>query len=104
MNVYRNTPASIVADERDTMVNRYSSSIRIKFLMFLVIVGAAAVTTMDFLQSYQLGVIVLMPVAFLVVIPFISSKIVKVINQATSMKIRKSDATIESELSESSED
>ena len=92
-----NTPDSILADERDTMVNRYSSSIRIKFLMFLVVVGAAAVTTMDFLQSYELGVIVLMPVAFLVVIPFISSKIVKVINQATSIKIRKSDASIDDE-------
>ncbi|TFH09476.1 MAG: hypothetical protein E4H14_04395 [Candidatus Thorarchaeota archaeon] len=91
-----NTPASIMEDERDTMVSRYSSSIRIKFVMFLVIVGAAAVTTMDFLQNYELGIIVLMPVAFLVVIPFISSKIVKVINQATSIKIRKSDSDIES--------
>jgi len=95
-----NTPATIMEDERHTMVNRYSSSIRIKFLMFLVIVGAATVTTMDFLQSYELGVIVLMPVAFLVVIPFISSKIVKVINKATSMKIRESDTTIEPESSE----
>lgn len=83
-----NTPESILEDERETMVNRYSSPIRIKFLMFLVVVGAAAVTTMDFLQSYELGVIVLMSVAFLVVIPFISSKIVKVINRATSTKIR----------------
>jgi hypothetical protein len=92
-----NTPASILEDERETMVSRYSSSIRIKFLMFLVVVGAAAVTTMDFLQSYQLGVIVLMPVAFLVVIPFISSKIVKVINQATNVKIRKSDSTLKND-------
>ncbi|MHA1135780.1 MAG: hypothetical protein ACTSSE_04770 [Candidatus Thorarchaeota archaeon] len=99
-----NTPASILEDERDTMVNRYSSSIRIKFLMFLVVVGAAAVTTMDFLQSYQLGVIVLMPVAFLVVIPFISSKIVKVINQATSMKIRKSDSSIDADSEINSDD
>ena len=82
-----NTPASIMEDEKDTMVSRYSSSIRIKFLMFLVIVGAAAVTTMDFLQSYELGIIVLMPVAFLVVIPFISSKIVKIISRATRIKI-----------------
>ncbi len=90
------TPESVMEDERDTMMNRYSSSIRIKFLMFLVVVGAAAVTTMDFLQSYDIGVIVLMPVAFLVVIPFISSKIVKVFNQATSIRIRKSDSIIDS--------
>jgi len=38
-----NTPESVLEDERDTMVNRYSSSIRIKFMMFLIVVGAAAV-------------------------------------------------------------
>ncbi|MGY5881277.1 MAG: hypothetical protein RTV31_13570, partial [Candidatus Thorarchaeota archaeon] len=96
------TPESIMEDERDTMVNRYSSSIRIKFLMFLVVVGAATVTTLDFLASYEIGVIVLMPVAFLVVIPFISSKIVKVINQATSIKIRKSDLDYSEPLDDTS--
>ena len=98
------TPESIMEDEREVMVNRYSSSIRIKFLMFLVVVGAATVTTLDFLASYEIGVIVLMPVAFLVVIPFISSKIVKVINQATSIKIRKSDAAIDEALDDTSVD
>ncbi|MBN2229154.1 MAG: hypothetical protein JW779_06130 [Candidatus Thorarchaeota archaeon] len=82
------TPTSIIQDERDTLVSRFSSSIRIKFLMFLVVVGAAAVTTMDFLQSYELGVIVLMPIAFLVVIPFISSKIVQVIDRASNPTIK----------------
>ena len=72
--------------------------------MFLVVVGAATVTTLDFLASYEIGVIVLMPVAFLVVIPFISSKIVKVINQATSIKIRKSDAAIDEALDDTSVD
>lgn len=95
-----NTPASILKDERDTMVNRYSSSIRIKFMMFLIVVGAAAATTMNFLQSYELGIIVLMPIAFLVVIPFISSKIVKGINKATSITIGKSAITIDMESDE----
>jgi hypothetical protein len=85
-----NTPPEIIEDEKETMVSRYSSSIRIKFLMFLVVVGAAAVTTMDFLQSYELGVIVLMPVAFLVVIPFISSKIVQTLNRASRIRTKKS--------------
>jgi hypothetical protein len=83
-----NTSAAIISEEKDTMVNRYSSSIRIKFLMFLVVVGAAAVTTMDFLKSYELGVIVLMPVAFLIVIPFISSKIVQTVNHASRVKTK----------------
>jgi len=64
-------------------------------MMFLIVVGAAAATTMNFLQSYEIGIIVLMPVAFLVVIPFISSKIVKGINKATSITIRKSATTID---------
>jgi hypothetical protein len=99
-----NTPPEIIEDEKETMVNRYSSSIRIKFLMFLVVVGAAAVTTMDFLQSYELGVIVLMPVAFLVVIPFISSKIVQAINRASKVTIKKSKTTTEEMSAASSGD
>jgi hypothetical protein len=91
------TPQAIVDDEKDTMVNRYSSSIRIKFLMFLVVVGAAAVTTMDFLKSYELGVIVLMPVAFLVVIPFMSSKIVQAVNRASNVKIKKTKELVDEE-------
>jgi len=45
-----------------------------------------------------------MPVAFLVVIPFISSKIVKVINQATSIKIRKSDSSLDADSEIDSDD
>jgi hypothetical protein len=89
-----NTPGPIIDDEKDTMVSRYSSSIRIKFLMFLVVVGAAAVTTMDFLQSYELGVIVLMPVVFLVVIPFISSKIVQAVNRASKTKVKETEEPV----------
>jgi hypothetical protein len=89
-----NTPGPIIEDEKDTMVRRFSSSIRIKFLMFLVVVGAAAVTTMDFLQSYELGVIVLMPVAFLVVIPFISSKIVQAVNRASKTKVKETEEPV----------
>ncbi len=77
------TPADIVEDEKASMISRFSSSIRIKFLMFLVVVGAATVMSMDFLQSYALGVIVLMPVVFLVIIPYISSQIIKVLGRAS---------------------
>jgi uncharacterized membrane protein len=76
------TPTNIVEDEKTSMISRFSSSIRIKFLMFLVVVGAATVMSMDFLQSYALGIIVLMPVVFLVIIPYISSQIIKVLGRA----------------------
>ncbi len=81
------TPASVVEDEKKIMVGRFSSSIRIKFLMFLVVVGATTVMSMDFLASWELGVIVLLPVAFLVVIPFISSKIIQVFSRMTRGKV-----------------
>ena len=81
------TPPEIVEDEKATMVGRFSSSIRIKFLMFLVVVGATTVMSMDFLASWELGVIILLPVAFLVVIPFISSKIIQVLSKISRGKI-----------------
>ncbi|MHA2320565.1 MAG: hypothetical protein ACXACG_02820 [Candidatus Thorarchaeota archaeon] len=81
------TPASVVEDEKTSMVSRFSSSVRIKFLMFLVVVGATTVMSMDFLASWELGVIVLLPVAFLVVIPFISSKIIQVFSKLSRGKI-----------------
>lgn len=71
------TPRKIVDEEKSLMVKKFGSSIRIKFLMFLVVVAGATVTSMEFLQSYSLGAIVLMPVLFLVVIPFISSKLIQ---------------------------
>ncbi|MHA3962890.1 MAG: hypothetical protein AM325_005045 [Candidatus Thorarchaeota archaeon SMTZ1-45] len=81
------TPLSIVEDEKTSMVSRFSSSVRIKFLMFLVVVGATTVMSMDFLASWELGVIVLLPVAFLVVIPFISSKIIQLFAKMSRGKI-----------------
>ncbi|MHA2161477.1 MAG: hypothetical protein ACXABF_03575 [Candidatus Thorarchaeota archaeon] len=77
------TPRNIIEDEKLTMINRFSSSIRIKFLMFLVVVGATTVMSMEWLQSFQLAVIVLMPVLFLVVIPFLSSKILQVLGRVS---------------------
>jgi hypothetical protein len=81
------TPSGIVEDEKTSMVSRFSSSIRIKFLMFLVVVGATTVMSMDFLASWELGIIILLPVAFLVVIPFISSKIIQVFSRMSRGKV-----------------
>ncbi len=77
------TPASVLEEERMDLVDKTGSSIRIKFFMFLVVLAGTTVSTMDFLRSYALGVIVLMPVLFLVVIPFVTSKILKAADRAT---------------------
>jgi hypothetical protein len=84
------TPRNIVEEEKISMINRFSSSIRIKFLMFLVVVGATTVMSMDFLQSFQLAIIVLMPVLFLVVIPFLASKIIQVLGRISRVATSRS--------------
>jgi hypothetical protein len=89
------TPRNIVEEEKISMINRFSSSIRIKFLMFLVVVGATTVMAMDFLQSFQLAIIVLMPVLFLVVIPFLASKIIQFLSRVSGVVTRRSTASVE---------
>ncbi|MFW9860951.1 MAG: hypothetical protein ACFFEX_00400 [Candidatus Thorarchaeota archaeon] len=89
------TPRRIVEDEKISMINRFSSSIRLKFLMFLVVVGATTVMSMEFLQSFQLAIIVLMPVLFLVVIPFIASKIIQVLGKVTGAVAKRSSVPTE---------
>jgi hypothetical protein len=79
------THPDIVEDEKISMVNRFSSSIRIKFLMFLVVVGATTVMSMEFLQSFQLAIIVLMPIFFLVIIPFIASKVLQILSKLSGL-------------------
>ncbi len=72
------TPKEIVDQEQVLLIGRTGSSIRIKFLMFLLILGATTVTQLDFiLQNYSIAFVVLLPILFLVLIPFISSRLVR---------------------------
>jgi hypothetical protein len=84
------TPPMVVEQECADLVESLGSSIRMKFFMFLVVLAGTTVLTMDFLRSYSLGVIVLMPVVFLLVIPYASSKIAKGLSRASgTMRGRK---------------
>ncbi|MFW9844345.1 MAG: hypothetical protein ACFFEV_07205, partial [Candidatus Thorarchaeota archaeon] len=71
------TPKDVVDEEQALLIGRTGSSIRIKFLMFLMILGATTIMQLDFLRNYSMAAIILIPVVFLVLIPFISSRIVK---------------------------
>ncbi|MFW9919398.1 MAG: carboxypeptidase-like regulatory domain-containing protein [Candidatus Thorarchaeota archaeon] len=71
------TPKHIVDEEQALLVGRTGSSIRIKFLMFLLILGATTIMQLDFLKNYSMAAIILLPVVFLVLIPFASSRIVR---------------------------
>jgi hypothetical protein len=80
------TPPIVVEQECVDLVEKLGSSIRTKFFMFLVVLAGTSVLTMDFLKSYSLGVIVLMPVVFLVVVPYVSSKMAKGITKVSHIR------------------
>ncbi len=80
------TPPIVVEQECVDLVEKLGSSIRTKFFMFLVVLAGTSVLTMDFLKSYSLGVIVLMPVVFLVVVPYVSSKMARGITRVSSSR------------------
>jgi len=80
------TPPIVVEQECVDLVEKLGSSIRTKFFMFLVVLAGTSVLTMDFLKSYSLGVIVLMPVVFLLVVPYVSSKMAKGITKVSKSR------------------
>ncbi|MHA1907426.1 MAG: hypothetical protein ACW98Y_09045 [Candidatus Thorarchaeota archaeon] len=84
---FTGTPESIVQEEKSLLVERTSSSIRTKFLMFLLLVGVTTVTSLNFVRSANLAFLILLPVVFIVIIPFISSKIIKAVS---GRKLRRS--------------
>jgi hypothetical protein len=89
------TPPIVVEQECVDLVESLGSSIRMKFFMFLVVLAGTTVLTMDFLRSYSLGVIVLLPVVFLLVIPYASSKMAKGISRASEvMRSRRDDMSL----------
>jgi hypothetical protein len=97
------TPPIVVEQECVDLVENLGSSIRMKFFMFLVILAGTTVLTMDFLRSYSLGVIVLLPVVFLLVIPYASSKMAKGLSRASgAMRSRRDDVRSLSEIADDS--
>jgi hypothetical protein len=87
------TPMNIVEEEKELMSSKFASSIRVKFLMFLVLIAATTVMSMDWLRSYSLGVIVLMPIVFIVVIPFLTSKVIQFFSRARGAVTRRKGAS-----------
>jgi hypothetical protein len=83
------TPPIVVEQECVDLVEKLGSSIRTKFFMFLVVLAGTSVLTMDFLKSYSLGVIVLMPVVFLIIVPYVSSKMARGITQVSDSRREK---------------
>jgi len=71
------TPEAVLLDEKETIMERLSNSIRLKSFIFLVVLGASIVTTTNLLRYYQLGVVVAIPLLIIVIVPYITSRILK---------------------------
>ncbi|MFW9864264.1 MAG: hypothetical protein ACFFET_18410, partial [Candidatus Thorarchaeota archaeon] len=98
------TPPIVVEQECVDLVENLGSSIRMKFFMFLVVLAGTTVLTMDFLRSYSLGVIVLLPVVFLLVIPYASSKMAKGLSRASgAMRTRRPEKSLSEIADETTE-
>ncbi|MCD6513441.1 MAG: hypothetical protein J7L07_00790 [Candidatus Odinarchaeota archaeon] len=77
------TPEKVINEEKVIQLDKMSGSIRIKFFVFLAILGASIVTTATpLLQYYQLGVVVILPLIFIVVVPYVISKVLKALGFA----------------------
>lgn len=72
------TPENVLLDEKEIIMERLSNSIRLKSFIFLVILGTSIVTTTNLLRYYQLGVVVLIPLVLIVIIPYITARILKI--------------------------
>ena len=95
------TPPIVVEQECVDLVEKMGSSIRVKFFMFLVVLAGTTVLTMDFLRSYSLGVLVLLPVMFLLVIPYATSKMARGVSRATTaMRARSAESKVLSEIAD----
>ena len=77
------TPEKVINEEKIIQLDKMSSSIRIKFFIFLAILGASIATTATpLLRYYQLGVIVVLPLVLIVVVPYVISRALKALGFA----------------------
>jgi len=85
---YRETPESVIVNEKVDSINRMTNSMRIKFLMFLAVVGATVVSTTKLVQYYAIGLVVILPILIIVVIPYITLRLLLIVGKI-SREIRK---------------
>jgi len=73
------TPEKVLNKEKIEQLGKISNYIRIRFFAFLVLLGASIVSTVPLLRYYQLGVIVVLPLFFIVLVPYLVSKIMGIL-------------------------
>ena len=85
---YKETPEIVIINEKVDSINRMTNSMRIKFLMFLAIIGATVVSTTKLVQYYAIGLVVILPILIIVVIPYIALKLLSIVGKI-SKEIKK---------------
>ena len=75
------TSEDVILMEKVSNLQKFSESIRIKFLIFLALIGAAIVSTAKILQYYTIGLVVVIPILLVVVVPYLVSRVVGVLGR-----------------------
>ena len=74
------TAEQVITKEKEYNITKLTDSIRTKFLVFLVIIGATIITTTKLLQYYAIGLVVVIPMIIIFVIPYLASKALKILS------------------------
>ena len=75
------TSEDVILMEKVSSLQKFSESIRIKFLIFLALIGAAIVSTAKILQYYTIGLVVVIPILLIVVVPYLVSRAVGILGR-----------------------
>lgn len=73
------TPEKVLNEEKIEQLGKISNYIRIRFFGFLVVLGISIVSTVPLLQYYQVGILIVLPLLFIVLVPYLVSKILGIL-------------------------
>ena len=76
------TPEKVINDEKIIQMDRMANSIKIKFLVFLAVIGVSAVSAIrPLLVYYPIAILVILPLLLLIIVPYITSTLLKLIRK-----------------------
>ena len=73
------TPEKVLNEEKIEQLSKISNYIRIRFFGFLVVLGISIVSTVPLLKYYQVGILIVLPLFFIVLVPYLVSKILGIL-------------------------
>ncbi|MEX0567778.1 MAG: hypothetical protein Q6363_001275, partial [Candidatus Njordarchaeota archaeon] len=71
------TASEVIMNEKKYHLEKLTDSMRNKFLIFLIAIGVAIITTTKLLQYYAVGIVVVVPIFVIFIVPYITAKMFK---------------------------